>query len=134
MALKTYPGRMTFGLLPEPEGRSGSFITSTVVNGMILATILILSFLIKPVVIEHKYEQTELILPVMQPPPPKIKVTPPPAPPPELPKPPEVKLEAPRIEMPKPKPVDLPKVQMEAKVNLPQVKAAKPQIILAPQP
>jgi TonB family protein len=59
------------------------------------------------------------------PPPPKV----------EIPKPPQVKLDAPKINMPKvePKP-DLKPLQMEAKVALPVVKMAKPAIILAPQP
>jgi len=134
MALKTYPGRMTFGLLPEPEGRSASFVTSAVVNGLILATLLILGILIKPAIEAHKYEETVLIMPTATPPPPpvKIKIPPPPPPPPLKP---EIRLEQPKIEMPKVKPVDLPKVQMEAKVTpLPVIKAARPSVILAPQP
>jgi TonB family protein len=59
------------------------------------------------------------------PPPPKIEPV----------KPPEVKLDAPKINMPKvePKP-DLKPLQMEAKVAVPVVKEARPAIILAPQP
>ena len=37
MQMSGYPGRTTFGLLPEPEGRSASFVTSVTVNVMILA-------------------------------------------------------------------------------------------------
>ena len=60
------------------------------------------------------------------PPPPKVV---------ETPKLPEVKLDAPKINMPKiEKKPDLKPVQMEAKTVLPTVKAAKPSIILAPQP
>jgi TonB family protein len=135
MPLKTYPGRANFGLLPEPEGRTRSFVTSAIVNGTILTIILTVSLIVKPSIIQHKFEQTELIFPTTPPPPPvKVKIPPPP-PVKELPKPPEVKLEAPKIEMPKPK-LEQPKpVQMEAKMTpLPTVKAAKPQIILAPQP
>jgi TonB family protein len=134
MALNSYSGRTTFGLLPEPEGRSASFITSAVVNGIIVVAVLILSFIIKPAIEKHKFEQTELIFPTTPPPPVKIKVKMPPPPPvKELPKP-EVKLDAPKIEMPKIKPEPKP-VQMEAKVTpLPTIKAAKPQIVLAPQP
>jgi TonB family protein len=48
---------------------------------------------------------------------------------------PEVKFDAPRINVPKPKPEPkLPDVKMEAKLALPTVKAAKPSVILAPQP
>jgi TonB family protein len=133
MALKSYPGRTNFGLLPEPEGRAGSFVTSVVVNGVIVAIVLIVSLVVKPIIQEHKYEQTELIFPTTPPPPPiKVKIPPPP-PMKEMPRPPQVKLEAPKIEMPKLKPEPKP-VQLEAKVNLPTIKAAKPQIILAPQP
>jgi TonB family protein len=134
MPMKPYPGRTTFGLLPEPEGRSASFITSVIVNGCILVAVLLFGLLIKPKIEEHKYEQTELIMPMKQPPPPpKIKLPPPPKV--EMPKPPEVKLAEPKFLMPKPEPKPEPKqVQMEAKVNLPVMKPAKPSIILAPQP
>jgi TonB family protein len=134
MPLKNYPGRTNFGLLPEPEGRTRSFVTSCIVNGIIVAVVLIVSILVKPAIIQHKFEQTELILPTNPPPPPpKVKIPPPP-PMKELPRPPQVKLEAPKIEMPKPKPEPKP-VVMEAKVTpLPTIKAPKPQIVLAPQP
>ena len=36
MQMSGYPGRMTFGLLPEPEGRSAPFVTSVTVNVIIL--------------------------------------------------------------------------------------------------
>jgi len=102
------------------------------VNGTILALVLILSLVIKPVIQQHKFESTELIFPTTPPPPVKVKM--PPAPKIEKPKIPEVKLDAPKIVMPKLKPEPKP-VQMEAKVTpLPVVKAPKPQIVLAPQP
>lgn len=132
MALKSYPGRPTFGLLPEPEGRTGSFIASTVVQGIVVALVLILSLIIKPVIQQHKFENTELIFPTTPPPPPppvKLKMPPPP---PELPKPQQVKLEAPKIEMPKPKPEPKP-VVLEAKVNVPVFKPAKVLVKEAPQ-
>ena len=37
MQVNRHPGQMTFGLLPEPEGSSASFITSATVNLIILA-------------------------------------------------------------------------------------------------
>jgi TonB family protein len=126
------PGRTNFGPLPEPEGRIGSFVTSTAVNGTILALILIIGMTARQVIEQHRYEQTELIIPTTPPPVVKVKVTPPPELPPP-PKPPDVQLEAPKIRMPEPKP-DLKPIQMEAKINLPVVKAAKPAVILAPQP
>ena len=121
-----------FGLLPDPERSTASFITSTLVNGTILAVILYIGATAKQVMDQHKYEFTELIVPTTPPPPPKVKVTPPPELPPP-PKPPKLQMEAPKIEMPKPKPEPKP-LQMEAKIALPEVKAAKPAVILAPQP
>jgi TonB family protein len=122
-------------LLPEPEGRSASFFTSLVVNGLILALLLYIGATAKKVLEEHKYEETVLIVPTNPPPPPpKIKITPPPQPPPPT-KAPEIKLEPQKIKMPKPEPKpEVKPIQMEAKVALPTVKAAKPAVILAPQP
>ena len=134
MQTNHYPGRINFGLLPEPEGRSGSFITATAINLMILGAVLYIGMMAKHVIEQHKYEQTELIFPTTPPPPPKVKVVPPPKLP-EPPKPAEVKLEAPKINIPKPEPKPaLKPVEIEAKVNAPVIKAAKPAIILAPQP
>ena len=126
------PGRTNFGLLPEPERSAASFITSMAVNGTILGLILYIGATARQVIEEHKYEFTELIVPTTPPPPVKVKVTPPPELPPP-PKPPKLQMEAPKIEMPKPKPEPKP-IQMEAKQALPEVKAARPSIILAPQP
>ncbi|MFZ0744700.1 MAG: TonB family protein [Terracidiphilus sp.] len=134
MPVNYYPGRTSFGLLPEPEGRSASFITSAVINLMILAVALYVGMMAKHVIEQHQFEQTELIFPTTPPPQPKVKVTPPPKLPPP-PKPAEVKLEAPKIRMPKvePKPALKP-IQMEAKLTVPAIRTAKPSIILAPQP
>jgi len=123
------PNGLNFGLLPEPEGRTASFVTSTCVNALILAIVLIIGVTAKHVLIQHQYEMTDLIVPNNRPQPVKVKA-------PELPKlppPPKVTLEQPKIEMPKPKPEPKP-IQMEAKVALPEVKPAKPAVILAPQP
>lgn len=133
MQMNRHPGSMSFGLLPEPEGRSASFVTSTTVNVIILGLVLYIGMTAKRVIEQHKYEQTALIFPTTPPPEIKIKTPPPPKmPPPKLP---EVKLEQPKINMPKiePKPALKP-IQMEAKLETPQMKAAKPAIILAPQP
>jgi TonB family protein len=125
MSVNYYPGRSNFGLLPEPEGRSASFFTSFVVNGLILALLLYIGATAKKVLDEHKNEETVLIIPsTPPPPPPKIKFTPPPQPPPPT-KMPEIKLEPQKIRMPKPEPKpELKPVQIEAKVNLPKPKAA----------
>jgi len=127
------PGQMNFGLLPEPEGRSASFITSSLVNISIMGVLLYVGMTAKQVIQRH-YEMTELIVPNNPPPPEKIKQPPPPKlpPPPEQPKL-QMQLQPKQIEMPKPKPEPKP-VQLEAKLNLPKMEEAKPQIILAPQP
>lgn len=121
-----------FGLLPEPEGRTSSFITSGVINLAILATILIVGMTARHVIQQH-YEMTELIVPTQPPPPVKVKppVLPKLPPPPVVPK---LEMEAPKIQIQQPKPPEPKPVQMQAKVALPTVKAARPQIILAPQP
>jgi len=129
------PGRTNFGLLPEPERSPASFFTSLAINGLIVLIAIYLGTQVKKLV-EHKYEETVLIIPTTPPPPP-VKVKMPELPkitPPEAPKL-EVKLDTPKIQMPKPEPKPEPKpIQMEAKVDVPVIKAAKPSIVLAPQP
>lgn len=134
MSTNQFPIGANFGLLPEPQRSRASFITSAAVNLTILGLVLYVGATAKHVLESHKYEQTELIFPTTPPPPPiKIKVPPPPKI--EPPKPQEVKLEAPKINLPKPEPKpEVKPIQMEAKVNVPQIKAAKPAIVLAPQP
>jgi TonB family protein len=132
MSMTYSPGRMNFGLLPEPEGRAASFVTAACINGTILAIILIIGMTARHVLVEHHYEMTELIVPQNPPPPIKVKM-------PELPKvpppptPPKITLDEQKIQMPKPKPEPKP-IEMEAKLAMPVVKEAKPAIILAPQP
>jgi TonB family protein len=127
--------RANFGLLPEPEKSPASFITSAVVNLTILGLVIYVGMTARRVIQAHRYEQTELIFPTTPPPPPlKMKMPPPPKVV-ETPKLPEVKLDAPKINMPKiEKKPDLKPLQMEAKTALPVVKQARPAIILAPQP
>jgi len=72
------PGRTNFGLLPEPEKSTGSFITSTVINGLILAMAIYVGASAKKIMDAHKYEMTELIIPVRQPPPEKVNLPEPP--------------------------------------------------------
>jgi TonB family protein len=126
------PGRTNFGLLPEPERNKGALIASVIVNGSIMSAVFILGMMVKHVIVQHHYEETLLIAPTTPPPPPKVKVPPTPKLPPP-PEPPKVKLDAPKIEVPKPKPEPKP-IQMEAKLETPVVKVAKPAIVLAPQP
>jgi TonB family protein len=133
MPMTYSPGQINFGLLPEPEGRSVSFITSSLVNVTILGVLLYVGMTAKQV-IERHYEMTELIVPNNPPPPEKVKQPPPPKlpPPPEQPKL-EIRLQPRQIEMPKPKPEPKP-VQLEAKLAVPKMEQARPQIVLAPQP
>lgn len=133
MQLNYTPGRTNFGPLPEGERNNASFITSFVINGMVLALVLYIGAAAKQVIETHHYEFTQLIAPTTPPPPPKIKPVPPPKLPPP-PEPPKVKLDAPKIEMPKPKPPEPKPIQMEAKLAMPEIKPAKAAIVLAPQP
>lgn len=134
MSANQLPIRANFGLLPEPQKSPASFVTSSAINLTILGLVLYLGATARNVIQQHKYEQTELIFPTTPPPPP-IKMKMPPPPKIDMPKPVEVKLEAPKINLPKPEPKpEVKPIQMEAKLNIPQIKAAKPSIILAPQP
>ena len=135
MQMSGYPGRTTFGLLPEPEGRSAPFVTSVTVNVILLSLAIYIGMTAKHALQEHKFEQTELIFPTTPPPQPKFKTPPPP----KLPEPPkpklELQMEQPKINMPKPEPKPaLKPLEMETKLTTPQIKAARPSIILAPQP
>jgi TonB family protein len=133
MQMSGYPVRASFGLLPEPEGRSAPFITSATVNVIILSLVIYIGMTAKHVLQQHKFEQTELVFPTTPPPQPKVKPIPPPKLP-DLPKPKlEVQMQQPKITMPKiePKPALKP-LQMEARLN--QIQAPKAAIILAPQP
>lgn len=135
MTAEQLPIRANFGLLPEPRRSTASFVTSCIINLSILAILLYVGMTARQAIQAHKFEQTELIFPTTPPPPPmKMKLPPPPKIQP--PTPPEVaKLEAPRINLPKPEPKpDIKQIQMETKPALPLMKAAKPSIILAPQP
>ena len=128
------PGRTNFGLLPEPERSPASFFTSLVINGLIVLIAIYLGSQVKKLV-EHKYEETVLIVPTTPPPPPKVKLPEPPKITPPQPPKVEVKLETPKINVPKPEPKPEPRpVEIEAKVNLPVIKSAKPAVVLAPQP
>jgi TonB family protein len=133
MSANPYPIRANFGLLPEPQRSPASFVTSAVINLTILGVILWVGMTARKVMLEHKYEQTELIFPT-EPPPPPMKVKLPPPPKVDPPKVDAPKLDPPKINLPKPEEPKPEKIQMESKVKLPPVKAAQPQIVLAPQP
>ena len=129
MATDNSVKRATFGLLPEPEGRVGSFGMSMVINVTVAALLLLLTIAQVHQVQEHRYQTTQLIFPVEQPKPyvppvPKIKIIPPP---------PVVKIEQPKIEMPNPLPPP-PKVA-EIKLPtpvMPKIEAAPPRKFTPP--
>ncbi len=130
MSMNYSPGRTNFGLLPEPEGRSVSFLISSTLNAAVLVTLVCVGMMARKVIQQH-YEMTEIFAPSTPPPVEHIRQPPPPKlpPPPQQPK---IELQPRQIAMPRPRPEPKP-VQMEAKVNLP-VPQARPQITLAPQP
>ena len=130
MAANPPPIRANFGLLPETKRSPASFVTSAVINVLVLALAIYVGMAAKKVIETHKFEQTELIFPVEPPPPPKIRIPVPKLPPP--PKPPVAKLEPPKINLPKPVP-ELKPLHLEEKIKAPEIKAAKPQVVLAPQ-
>lgn len=133
MQVNRPPQTLQFGMLPEPEGRRASFITSAVINLSILAVVLYVGLMARHVIEQHKFEQTDLIFPTTPPPQPKVHTPIPKIK--DLPKPPEVKLETPKINVPRPEPKPaLKDIQMEAKMETPMMKEARPSIVLAPQP
>jgi TonB family protein len=129
MATDNSMKRATFGLLPEPEGRMGSFGMSMVINVTVGALMLLLTIAQVHQVQEHRYQTTQLIFPVEQP-----KPYVPPVPRIKLPPPPQIaKLEQPKIEMPKPVPPP-PKVA-EIKLPtpvMPKIEAAPPKRFMPP--
>ena len=132
MPSSPYAGRTRFGLLPEPESNPASLLTSFVINGAILALLIVFGTVAHHELQVRKMESTEILVPTT--PPPVIKVKMPPAP--KMPPPPKVvKLEEAKIVVPKTEvrpEVKLP--VMKEQMTLPKVAAAKPSIVLAPQP
>lgn len=121
--------RGTFGLLPEPEGRAGSFGMSMLLNGTIAGLALLLTAAQVHQVQQRKYETTQLIFPVEQPKPyvppaPRIQ---------QLPPPPVVTQEKPKIELPKevPPPPKVAEIKMPTPV-MPKVEAAPPKRFAPP--
>jgi TonB family protein len=136
MQTSSYAGRARFGLLPEPEKNPASIVTSCIINGTILALLILFGTVAHHELEVRKMESTEIVFPTTPPPEIKIKVKMPPAPKvPAPPKPEIVKVEPPKIKMPtiEPKPeVKMPMVKET--LNMPKVAAAKPAVVLAPQP
>lgn len=120
--------RGTFGLLPEPEGRMGSFGMSMIVNVSIAALLLLLTVAQVHQVQQRRYETTQLIFPVEQPKPytppvPKMHVLPPP---PVVQDKPKIELPRPVVEPPKVAEVKLPTPEM------PKMEAAPPKRFTPP--
>ena len=119
-----------FGLLPEPQGRFGSFGVSMVVNVAIGALLLLFAAARVHEAKMEKYNSATLVFPVEQPkpyvppPPPKVKIIPPPP-----------VIEAPKIKVETPKPIEPPKVA-EVKIPTPEIPkmAPAPPKIVAPPP
>ena len=130
MAINTAsPQAATFGLLPEPEGRMGSFGLSMVLNITVAALLLLLTIAQVHQVRQHKYV-TELVFPTeapkpIPPPVPHVKVIPPP---------PALVQTPPRITMPRELPPPPPKV-VEVKMptpEMPKLEAAPPKKFTPP--
>jgi TonB family protein len=134
MSVKPYPGRSNFGLLPEPERSTGSFITSATINLIALAIVLYIGMTARRVIQQHQYEQTVLVIPANEPPKPEVKVEQPKVeiqpPPPEVMK----QFDAPKITAPVAEPKPDKQIQIETRQQAPQIKSAAPQVVLAPQP
>lgn len=120
--------RGTFGLLPEPEGRMGSFGMSMVINVMVGGLVLLLAIAQVHQVQEHKYETTQLIFPVEQP-----KPYVPPAPKLQQLPPPPVVQDKPRIELPheQPPPPKVAEIKMPTP-EMPKLEAAPPKRFAPP--
>lgn len=120
-----------FGLLPEPEGRFGSFTVSTAVNVVIAGLLLLITMSsLHEHVVTPRYDNTELVFPVpaapkpVLPPIPKVKVL--------AQVPPKIELKAPVIQAPRPLPE--PKIQ-SVKLNtpeMPNVPVARPKAVTPP--
>lgn len=125
-------GQITFGLLPEPEGRSASFVVSSAINATILLTCVVAGMMARQV-IQQKFEATQVYFPHNSPPPPKVK----PPEPIKVTQPPPIVHEVVKMEAPRIKPQEQPKpqaVKMEAKLAVPVIRMAKPSVIMQPQP
>jgi TonB family protein len=120
--------RANLGLLPEPQGRFGSFGVSTIVN-IVAGSILVLLTMAQV----HKekirqYQTTELVFPVEQPKPyippvPKVTVIPPP---PKIEEKPKINIPKPQPELPKPQVVKMPTPET------PHLEAAPPKAVTPP--
>jgi TonB family protein len=121
-----------FGLLPSGERNRGAVAFAAIINVTVAILLVLLGLTAKTVLVQHKYEVTELTVPTT-PPPVKIKIPPPPKIQP--PKIEEVKVEPPKINLPRPVPIPEPKpIQMDVPKPQVQIAQTKQNVVLAPQP
>jgi TonB family protein len=120
--------RANLGLLPEPQGRFGSFGVSTIVNLVAGAILVLITMAQVHQQKKQQYQATELVFPVEQPKPyippvPKVKVIPPP---PKVEHPPKIAVPKPQPELPKPVVVKMPTP------DTPHLVAAPPKAVAPP--
>lgn len=121
--------RANLGLLPEPEGRFGSFGVSTVVNAVAGGILILLTMAHVHEEKMRQYQTTTLVFPVeppkpyIPPPVPRIKVV---APPPKIEQPPKITIPKPQPDVPKPVVVKIPTPAA------PAVPAAPPKAVTPP--
>ncbi len=120
----------SFGLLPEPQGRLGSFGVSMIVNVAVGALLLLFAAARVHQVKVEKYNTATLVFPAeppkppIPPPVPKVRVIPPP---PKVEEPPKIRLE-------RPKPIEPPKVAEVRVVTpaMPKIAPAPPKAVAPP--
>jgi len=121
--------RANLGLLPEPEGRLGSFGVSTVVNAIAGGILILLTMAHVHQEKMRQYQTTTLVFPVeppkpyIPPPVPKVTVV---APPPKILQPPKITIPKPQPDVPKPVVVKIPTPEA------PPVPAAPPRAVTPP--
>lgn len=133
MSMTHSPEQIHLGLLPEPEGRSASFVVSAMVNSFILAVCLVAGMMAKTV-IQQRFEETQIVFSNSPPPPPRVKKSEPikiTQPTPVVRE--ALKMEAPKIQVQRAQPRPE-AVKMEAKLSVPDMQIARPKVILQPQP
>src|ERR1700678_906993 len=128
---KDYPIRDSFGLLPEPEGRWGSFGVSMVTNLTIMVLVVLLTAAVHKVEKQKYIEHMVFVQQNTPPPPPKpiipkVKVIAPP-------QPQVVKLEPPKIVVPKIQPPpEIPKPVKLDQPDQPKLPPAPPKAVAPP--
>jgi TonB family protein len=118
-----------FGLLPDQEGRIGSFGLSLVINLAVAGLIALLSLASMHEVKKQRENTAVLVFPVNQP---KPIIPPPPRV--HLPPPPKIVMEQPKIVIPKPTPVVEPPKPTEIRMteDAPKVAPAPPRRVAPP--